>query len=252
MKKFSVLALVAVVAAGIAFTSCDSKKSGSSVKLTTGIDSVSYIFGKAQTHFQMKQLKEQMKMQMEQGWPEKGNYDAFLAGINDAFENPDDTIFLGKGVEVLDDYIRGVMMVAQEKVAEKNREEADKFLAANKTKSGILSTENGLQYKVITEGTGAKPIVGDKVKVHYTGKLFDGTEFESSISRGEPVEFPLMGGEGGVIQGWVEGLQLMPVGSKYVIWIPTDLGYGMNTRDPNVIPFNSGLEFEIELLEIVK
>jgi FKBP-type peptidyl-prolyl cis-trans isomerases 1 len=250
MKKFSILAFVAVVA-GIAFSSCDSKKSGSSVKLVTGMDSVSYILGKAQTHFTIKQSKEQMKMQLESGTP-KGNYEAFLAGVNDALNNLEDTLFLGKSQAELNEYINGAVMQAQEKEAQITREETDKFLAANKTKSGILITESGLQYKIITEGTGAKPKAGDRVKVHYTGKLFDGTEFDSSITRGEPAEFPLVSGEGGVIQGWVEGLQLMPVGSKYVIWIPTDLGYGMNTRDPNVIPFNSGLEFEIELLEIVK
>ena len=117
---------------------------------------------------------------------------------------------------------------------------------SNKTKPGITETASGLQYKVITEGTGSKPTIDDVVKVHYTGKLIDGTVFDSSVQRGQPAEFPV----GHVIPGWTEGLQLMSVGSKYEFTIPSKLGYGERPTGP--IPANSVLLFEVELLDIVK
>ena len=104
-----------------------------------------------------------------------------------------------------------------------------------------------MQYKVITEGTGAKPTEKDRVKVHYTGTLLDGTKFDSSVDRGEPAEF----GVTQVIKGWTEGLQIMPVGSKYIFWIPSELAYGDRPAGPT-IKANSVLKFEVELLEIVK
>ena len=105
----------------------------------------------------------------------------------------------------------------------------------------------GLQYKVEKEGTGAKPTATDKVKVHYTGTLLDGTKFDSSVDRGEPAEF----GVGQVIKGWTEGLQIMPVGSKYIFWIPAELAYGERGAGQDIKP-NSVLKFEVELLDIVK
>ena len=110
-----------------------------------------------------------------------------------------------------------------------------------------MTTERGLQYQVITEGTGAKPTETDKVKVHYTGTLLDGTKFDSSLDRGEPAEF----GVNQVIKGWTEGLQIMPVGSKYIFWIPSELAYGERGAGRDIKP-NSVLKFEVELLEIVK
>jgi FKBP-type peptidyl-prolyl cis-trans isomerase len=130
-------------------------------------------------------------------------------------------------------------------VAETNKAAGDKFLAANKSKAGVKSTASGLQYQVITEGKGAKPVATDTVKVHYVGTLLDGTKFDSSIDRGEPAQFPL----NGVIAGWTEGLQLMTVGSKYRFWIPGNLAYGDRGR-PGIEP-NALLTFEVELLEIV-
>ena len=107
-----------------------------------------------------------------------------------------------------------------------------------------MTTESGLQYKVITEGTGATPADGDIVKVHYTGTLLDGTKFDSSVDRGEPLEFPI----GAVIPGWTEMLKLMKVGGKVTAWIPSDLAYGPRGRGPQ-IPGNSALVFEMELID---
>ena len=130
--------------------------------------------------------------------------------------------------------------------ARANQEKGDKFLAGNGKKPGVVTTASGLQYQVLTEGKGEKPSATDGVKVHYKGTLLDGTEFDSSYKRGEPAVMPLQG----VIPGWAEGLQLMPVGSKYRFWIPAKLAYG--EQAPPMIGPNQMLEFEVELLEIVK
>ena len=142
--------------------------------------------------------------------------------------------------------MQGKQEEQRKEVAEKNQAAGDSFLASNKTKAGVKTTASGLQYQVITEGKGAKPAATDTVKVHYVGTLLDGTKFDSSIDRGEPAQFPL----NGVIAGWTEGLQLMPVGSKYKFWIPGNLAYGDRGR-PGIEP-NALLTFEVELLEIVK
>jgi FKBP-type peptidyl-prolyl cis-trans isomerase len=121
------------------------------------------------------------------------------------------------------------------------------FLEENKQKPGIITTESGLQYEVITQGDGPKPEATDTVKVHYEGKLIDGTVFDSSYSRGQPIEFSL----NGVIPGWTEGLQLMNTGSTYRLFIPSDLGYGSQGAGSHIPP-NSTLIFEVDLLDIVK
>ena len=120
------------------------------------------------------------------------------------------------------------------------------FLAENAKRDGVITTESGLQYEVIAKAEGAQPKVSDVVSVHYQGTLVDGSVFDSSIERGEPVEFPV----GGVIPGWVEGLQLMSVGEKYKFYIPSELAYGAQSPTP-AIPANSTLVFEVELLDIV-
>ena len=130
--------------------------------------------------------------------------------------------------------------------AKANQEKGDKFLAENTKKPGVTTTASGLQYKVLTAGTGAKPGATDGVKVHYKGTLLDGKTFDSSYDRGEPATMPLQG----VIPGWQEGLQLMPVGAKYTFWIPAKLAYG--EQAPPMIGPNQVLVFEVELLEIVK
>ena len=129
--------------------------------------------------------------------------------------------------------------------AQKNLKEGEAFLAANKAKPGVRTTPSGLQYQVIREGSGPKPQPTDKVRVNYKGTLLDGTVFDSSYERGEPVEFAL----NQVIPGWTEGVQLMPVNSKYKFWVPANLAYGPNGQPP--IGANATLVFEVELLGIV-
>ena len=132
------------------------------------------------------------------------------------------------------------------KAAENNKKAGAEFLAENAKKEGVKVTPSGLQYRVITEGSGAKPSASSKVKVHYTGKLIDGNIFDSSVQRGEPAEF----GVTQVIPGWVEGLQLMNVGSKYEFVIPSELAYGERGAGA-AIPPGAVLVFEVELLAIV-
>jgi len=127
-----------------------------------------------------------------------------------------------------------------------NLEAGQKYLEENAKKEGVQVTESGIQYQVISEGTGEKPAATDTVKVHYVGTLINGDEFDSSVKRGQPSTFPL----NRVIAGWTEGVQLMPVGSKFKFTIPAHLAYG--ERATPTIPGNSVLNFEIELLEIIK
>jgi FKBP-type peptidyl-prolyl cis-trans isomerase FklB len=138
----------------------------------------------------------------------------------------------------------------QKKQAEKssgNKKEGEAFLATNKTKPGVVVTTSGLQYQIIKQGDGPKPLATDKVKCHYHGTLIDGTVFESSVDRGEPIEYAVTG----FIPGWIEALQLMPVGSKWRLFIPSNLAYGDNGSGPKIKP-GSTLIFDLELLEIIK
>ena len=128
-----------------------------------------------------------------------------------------------------------------------NKKAGEAFLAENKKQPGIISLPSGLQYQVMKESTGLKPAATDKVKVHYTGSLLDGTIFDSSVQRGEPLEIAV----NGVIAGWIEALQLMPVGSKWKLFIPSHLAYGDNGAGSTIKP-GSTLIFEVELLDIVK
>lgn len=126
-----------------------------------------------------------------------------------------------------------------------NKEAGEKFLAENGKRDGVTTTESGLQYEIIKPGNGPKPSASDKVNVHYHGTLITGQVFDSSVERGEPISFPLSG----VIKGWTEGLQYMPVGAKYKLFIPYDLAYGEREAGPTIKPF-SALVFEVELLGI--
>lgn len=170
-----------------------------------------------------------------------------------------DPEFISKGIKdslsgakplLTDDQIGEVLREFQTKavaeVAEKAKAEGVAFLAKNKTAPGVKVTDSGLQYKVIKDGTGKTPTAKDEVTTHYRGTLINGTEFDSSYKRGEPATFPV----GGVIKGWTEALQLMKVGSKWQLVIPSELAYGENPRPGGPIPPNAVLIFEIELLDV--
>jgi len=132
-----------------------------------------------------------------------------------------------------------------QQLSEANKATGEKFLAENKAKPGVVTLPSGLQYKIIKEGTGPKPAATDTVVTNYRGTLINGTEFDSSYKRGEPAEFPV----NRVIKGWTEALQLMPVGSKWELYVPPDLAYGQRSPGPEIGP-NSTLVFDVELLSI--
>lgn len=149
-------------------------------------------------------------------------------------------------MQALDQQYQDKKIAMLEAEAIENVAAGSAYLAENATKEGVTVTESGLQYEVLEQGEGEKPVATDVVKVHYSGTLTDGTKFDSSYDRGEPAQFPL----NRVITGWTEGVQLMPIGSKYKFTIPADLAYG--EQDKGVIKPNSVLVFEVELLDIVK
>jgi len=149
--------------------------------------------------------------------------------------------------EEANNFIRTYLETAGKKEAQKNLEEGNAFLEQNKAREGVTTTESGLQYEVITAGTGEKPTAENQVRVHYHGTLIDGKVFDSSVDRGEPAVF----GVNQVIPGWTEALMLMPVGSKWKVYLPSNLAYGEQGAGQDIAP-NSVLVFEVELLEIVK
>jgi len=173
----------------------------------------------------------------------------FVQGLKDGFKG-DPALLTDAQIEAtlkqFQDSQRQEQLQEFEQVAEKNKAAGDAFLANNKNKEGVVTLANGLQYKVVKAGSGAKPTAESTVKVHYSGSLIDGTVFDSSIERGEPVSFPV----NGVIPGWTQALQLMPEGSKWNLYIPSDLAYGPG-GNRNIGP-NETLLFEVELLEIQK
>ena len=143
--------------------------------------------------------------------------------------------------------VQKYMQREQSKAFEPNRITGEKFLEENKKKEGVVTLPSGLQYQIMKAGDGPKPASTDKVKTHYHGTLIDGTVFDSSVQRGEPITFPVTG----VIPGWIEALQLMPVGSKWKLFIPQNLAYGSRGSGPTIKPY-SALVFEVELLGIEK
>ena len=165
-----------------------------------------------------------------------------VQAIKDAYAKKNSVVDVNMGQALVQNYL---MQVTQKKAAG-NKEEGRKFLEANKKKPGIISTASGLQYEVLKMGDGAKPTPTDVVKVNYSGKLINGKEFDNSQRHGGPAQF----GVGGVISGWTEALQLMPTGSKFKLYIPSNLAYGDSEMGPD-IPAGSTLIFEVELLEIV-
>ena len=174
--------------------------------------------------------------------------DTFVLGIRHAFEGKPPLLSESEVMSVITEYRTKRMQVKRKKDQElgaANKAMGDKFLAANKSKEGVKVTDSGLQYKELKAGSGDKPTANSTVKVHYHGTLVDGTVFDSSVDRGEPISFPV----NGVIKGWTEALQLMSVGSKWKLFIPSDLAYGERSPSPTIGP-NSTLIFEVELLGI--
>ncbi len=204
----------------------------SEIELTTTEQHASYGIG--------LQMGDQLKSVFE-----GVSFDAAIAGIRDSFQ--------GNELQVSDADISAAFKVIQEKIQQQDAEKADQmagegeaFLAENATREEVQVTESGLQYAIITEGDGEKPEASATVRTHYRGTLIDGTEFDGSYSRNEPTEFPV----GGLIAGWTEALQLMPVGSKWKLYIPYQLAYGANGAGGAIGPYQA-LIFEIELLAIV-
>jgi FKBP-type peptidyl-prolyl cis-trans isomerase len=208
-----------------------------SPELKTDIDKVSYSIG-LQVGFNFTRQNEALKKQNVQI-----STDAMIAGVKDAIAGKP-KLTTDQVRQVLTDFEKNMTQKVQAS-AQKNKTEGEKFLADNKKKDGVKTTESGLQYKVLKEGNGPQPQGSDVVTVNYRGTLIDGTEFDSSYKRGQPATFPLTG----VIKGWTEGLQLMKVGSKYQLVVPANLAYGERQMGPDIGP-DSTLIFEVELLDV--
>ena len=241
MRKTIKLSLIA--ASVLALTACNQeakKEQQAEVKLETEAQQQAYGIGASVGNFLNQDLadKKELGIELDEALLKRGFEDA-LAG-NAKLDDEK----IREVLTALDQSMRTKQEEKAKVEAEKSKAEGEKFLAENAKKEGVTVTESGLQYEVITEGEGEKPEATDVVKVHYKGTLLDGTEFDSSYSRNKPTTFPL----NRVIPGWTEGLQLMPVGSKYKFTIPSELAYG--ERDLGKIPANSTLVFEVELLEI--
>lgn len=231
-----------VALAFFAITGCQEKAEEVSVApvLETQEQKQAYALGASIGMYMQRNLEEQAKLEIPL---EKA---LIMQGFTDGID--------GKSL-IEKEEIQALMMAFDAKMKEKQQAaliaeseksllEGQTFLAENATKEGVIVTESGLQYSVISEAEGAKPQATDTVKVHYKGTFINGETFDSSYERGQPAEFPL----NRVISGWTEGVQLMSVGSKYKFTIPAELAYGVNGNQG--IPGNSVLEFEIELLEI--
>jgi FKBP-type peptidyl-prolyl cis-trans isomerase FklB len=221
--------IIALFPAALFYASSCQQKVGN-VDLKTDHDSVSYLIGhnvgsslsaSPMTEFNMKALMKGMQDGIDE---EELFMDPNMAGA-----------FIGEYMQNLEE--AGTMVDLEAGIA---------FLEDNMTREGVITTESGLQYEILVEGTGPKPVDTSMVTVHYHGTLIDGTVFDSSVERGEPVQFPV----NGVISGWTEALQLMPVGSKWKIFIPSELAYGANPRPGGVIKPNMALIFEVELISI--
>jgi FKBP-type peptidyl-prolyl cis-trans isomerase len=231
MKNSIIYGLVIVLA-----LSASCQQTGKNVKLVTNIDSVSYAIGVIVGAQNLSQLEK------APGGDEI-NKEAMAAAFRASSLGEDSIISPEQANVLVQKFFEG----ANERKAQKNLEEGNAFLEKNKSRAGVTTTESGLQYEILTAGTGPMPTAADQVRVHYHGTLIDGKVFDSSVDRGEPVVF----GVGQVIPGWTEALQLMPVGSKWKIYLPSNIAYAERGAGGDIGP-NAALIFEVELLEIVK
>ncbi|MDO6674724.1 FKBP-type peptidyl-prolyl cis-trans isomerase [Tenacibaculum sp. 1B UA] len=240
MKLTNILAATVV---GLSIVSCSNGQFKQKSSLATEVDSVSYAIGldmanKIKTNFD--EMDQDLFVQGFKNGMDSTNLLVESKDVNNILR----AFFQKKQQEKMKQ-----MQEEQAKKAEaefgENKKAGEEFLATNKAKDGVKTTESGLQYVVLKEGEGEVPTANSRVKVHYHGTLIDGTVFDSSVERGEPTEF----GVGQVIKGWTEGLQLMKPGAKYKFFIPQELAYGAQQRGQHIKPF-SALVFEVELLEI--
>ncbi len=231
MKNSIIYGLVIVLA-----LSASCQQGGKTVKLESNVDSVGYAIGILVGSNNLKQLDAA---------PDGAsiNKESMAAAFKAASMGEEAVMTEEQAQAIVQKFFEG----AGEREAQKNLEEGNAFLEKNKAREGVTTTESGLQYEVLTAGTGEKPTATDQVRVNYHGTLIDGKVFDSSVDRGEPVVF----GVSQVIPGWTEALQLMPVGSKWKIYIPAEIGYGERGAGGDIGP-NAALIFEVELLEIVK
>jgi FKBP-type peptidyl-prolyl cis-trans isomerase FklB len=190
-------------------------------------------------------IGRQMGNQLAGNPLDRVDIDAVVAGLRSGFNDEEGEI----PAEELKAAFEEMSELLQQRQAEEAKAftaEGEKFLAENASRDGVTVTESGLQYEIITAGEGDKPSAESKVRTHYHGTLIDGSVFDSSYERGEPAEFPV----NGVISGWTEALQMMPVGSKWRLFVPSDLAYGEHGAGDRIAP-HSTLVFDVELLDIV-
>ncbi|EHR40761.1 MULTISPECIES: FKBP-type peptidyl-prolyl cis-trans isomerase [Alishewanella] len=241
MRFKTKLTLVAV--ALLALTACQKEqKAEPAPKMDTEQAKQAYSLGVSAGRYLQSTIDEYSKISVDL------NAQLILKGVQDGMAGKSDVTEeeIQQLLTALDETYRNEQMKLAEAAAASAKAAGQAYLDENAKKDGVTVTESGLQYEVLQAAEGAKPAATDTVKVHYTGTLTDGTKFDSSVDRGEPIEFPL----NRVIPGWTEGVQLMSVGSKFRFTIPSELAYG--ERDMGTIPPNSVLVFEVELLDIVK
>jgi FKBP-type peptidyl-prolyl cis-trans isomerase FklB len=222
--------LILILVSMAAFCQKNKGKGATKANLKTSMDSVSYTIGISIGNSLGAQGMTDL------------NFEAFEAGVR-AMLSKDTTAMTPMAAN---EYLNKYFMAMQNKKNEEQMKKGQDWLAANKSKEGVVTTASGLQYKVVKQGTGRKPGPTDTVKVHYHGTLTSGKVFDSSVQRGEPIEFPV----NGVIAGWTEALQLMNEGSKYILYIPSELAYGPRGAGQDIGP-NEVLVFEVELLQVL-
>jgi FKBP-type peptidyl-prolyl cis-trans isomerase FklB len=230
LKNIFVIFVLTTICISSADAQKKKKKKKSKTGFETQIDSVSYALGLM------------IAPNLKAGGLVDLNYELYNQAIQDFLKENDLLIAEDNAREIVNGYVMKEMK--QQAVA--NLEMVNKFLEENKKKKGIITTESGLQYEILKEGEGESPALSDNITAHYHGTLMDGTVFDSSVDRGEPVQFPV----DGVIKGWTEALQLMKVGGKWKLYIPPDLGYGEKAPPGSKIEPNALLIFEVELISI--